>query len=272
MNPLVALSLLSSLYGPDIPSTSSLEALVKTTQQIMERYNQISRGDLTPNIKELVLSPVETPVLENPLCQPVDLDFCFHRGIEELNQEWEDDFNISLAEYSLLSAYSHGSPQNFAGYLTPHDPSISSLAALLTFNASNNEEAAHAIMNFVRKTDYVKDGELDGYSTDQVKDRPYFPLEVLCRGKDDCEGTSTLASSLLWAAGIENVLVGLPGHEMVAIKGDFSGNYIEIAQEKFYLTETTSGGSGIGEISGEYITAPLTIEYPLVDPLLLPFE
>ncbi|HMW34337.1 MAG TPA: transglutaminase domain-containing protein, partial [bacterium] len=96
------------------------------------------------------------------------------------------------------------------------------------------EKNAQAIMDFVQCIPY------------QSENRAYtkMPLETLYEGGGDCEDLAVLAYSLLTTAGIEAVLV-VPtrtiasiDHATVAIHGNFTGQYIEHNQKRFFIAES----------------------------------
>ena len=276
MSTTLLLSLLASIYGPEQPKLKPLnfihfktleqtiEVIKDTAEDLRDSEFAIARGDLTKNVKEVILSPVVLPEITDPICDETKVDACFHYGLLDLYLEAGVEIQIPLKEYSRAAAFSHDAPNLFSKYLTPNDPTIVALAECLTAESLTREEAALEILDFVRKTEYSRDGERDNESS--IRSHfPYFPKETLCRGTADCEDTSILASSLLWAVGIENVLLNLPDHEMIAIKGNFSGYHIDLGGRLFYLTETTSGGESIGRIHEDYIVQPIKVEMPLIE-------
>jgi len=96
---------------------------------------------------------------------------------------------------------------------------------------------------------YTSDSVTTGYD-----EYPRYPVETLVDGGGDCEDSSILAAALLSEMGYGTILIVLPGHMALGIKGsdNIFGAYYEYNGDRYYYVETTSSGFGVGEIPSEY--------------------
>ncbi|MFH0769103.1 MAG: hypothetical protein V1932_06020, partial [Chloroflexota bacterium] len=80
-----------------------------------------------------------------------------------------------------------------------------------------------------------------------------------------CEDTSILLASLLDKMGYGVVLLDLPQHVAVGIKGgeNVYGTYWNYGGDRYYYIETTGSGWGIGQLPEEYEGASANV-YPMV--------
>ena len=115
-------------------------------------------------------------------------------------------------------------------------------------NFTQNEIALNVIA-FVQAMPYTSDNVTTGYD-----EYPRYPIETLVDGGGDCEDSSILAAALLSEMGYSVILIELPGHMALGIKGDesLSGTYYEYNGSRYYYVETTASGFGIGDIPSAY--------------------
>lgn len=98
------------------------------------------------------------------------------------------------------------------------------------------------------------------YATDQKYhgfEKPYFFEENFIYDKNDCEDRAIFFSYLVWnALGLPCQLIQYPGHESVAIaaKSNIEGCYYDTAGVKFYSSDPTYQGSGIGQVMTAFKT------------------
>lgn len=110
-------------------------------------------------------------------------------------------------------------------------------------------------LSFVQHLQYTSDKVTTGYD-----EYPRFPIETLGDCGGDCEDTSILFATMVKILGYDAVLIHLPGHMGVGVKGDLqSGTYYSYKGNKYYYCETTGLGWKIGEIPDEFKDASATI-------------
>lgn len=108
------------------------------------------------------------------------------------------------------------------------------------------------IISFVQAMPYTSDYVTTGYD-----EYPRYPIETLVDGGGDCEDSAILAAALLLEMGYGVVLIELPGHMALGVKGsdNISGTYYTYNGERYYYVETTSTNFDIGELPAEYVNA-----------------
>ncbi len=108
------------------------------------------------------------------------------------------------------------------------------------------------IIAFVQAMPYTSDSVTTGYD-----EYPRYPIETLVDGGGDCEDSAILAAALLLEMGYGVVLIELPGHMALGVKGseNLAGTYYELNGSRYYYVETTSSDFKIGELPSEFIGA-----------------
>jgi len=121
-------------------------------------------------------------------------------------------------------------------------------------------ETVEFAASFVQSLPYTDDSITTPYD-----EYPRYPVETLVDGGGDCEDTSILLASLIDKMGYGVVLIELPDHCAVGVKGgeNVDGTYWEYKGSKYYYTETTNEGWEIGELPKEYENTPAHI-YPMM--------
>ncbi|MDL2260697.1 hypothetical protein LJC08_00400 [Methanimicrococcus sp. OttesenSCG-928-J09] len=106
------------------------------------------------------------------------------------------------------------------------------------------------IIAFVQAMPYTSDSVTTGYD-----EYPRYPIETLVDGGGDCEDSSILAAALLLEMGYGVVLLELPGHMALGVKGseDILGAYYEFEGSRYYYVETTDPNFKFGELPPEFI-------------------
>jgi hypothetical protein len=119
-----------------------------------------------------------------------------------------------------------------------------------------DDEIPYITMAFVQSLPYVSDSVSSGYD-----EYPRFPFETLYNGGGDCEDSSILLAALLNDMGYGVVLIELPGHMAVGVKGDDAlyGSYYEYEGERYFYLETTNSGWAVGEIPDQFTGADAII-------------
>lgn len=116
------------------------------------------------------------------------------------------------------------------------------------------------VVAFVQSLAYISDLQSTG-----EKEYVRFPIETLVDGGGDCEDTSVLMAAILHEMGYGVVLLSLPNHIALGVKGDNSigGTYYLYENQRYYYLETTDKGWSLGEIPDKYQRTSVTV-LPLV--------
>lgn len=123
-------------------------------------------------------------------------------------------------------------------------------------NGFTEDQNVLNVIAFVQAMPYTSDNVTTGYD-----EYPRYPIETLVDGGGDCEDSAILAAALLTEMGYGTILLGLPSHMALGVKGseEISGTYYMHDGSRYYYVETTSSGYGIGEIPREYETSQAQI-------------
>lgn len=117
------------------------------------------------------------------------------------------------------------------------------------YNFTDDQNVLNMIA-FVQAMPYTSDSVTTGYD-----EYPRYPIETLVDGGGDCEDSSILAAALLLEMGYGVVLIELPGHMALGVKGseNLAGTYYELNGIRYYYVETTASNFKIGELPPEFI-------------------
>lgn len=120
-------------------------------------------------------------------------------------------------------------------------------------------EAVDKLLKFVQSAfDYATDGEQHGF------EKPYFFEEILYYPQCDCEDRSMFYSYLLkMVLGVENHLIGYPGHESVSVNlgKTISGHGYKFENKNFYISDPTYIGASTGMCMPNYINVTPEIDF-----------
>lgn len=158
-------------------------------------------------------------------------------------------------------ARGHVPASNLAGFVTPSDTIVQSIAAKLSSMANNRGfsdlETANFALRFVQSMKYAHDNETAG-----ADDYWRFPVETLYDEVGDCEDTSILYASLMEAMGYDAVLLTYPTHAAVGVAvSGASGTHFNHDGVNYYYAETTSDERLIGNMPSKYDgTSAYTVE------------
>jgi len=111
----------------------------------------------------------------------------------------------------------------------------------------NDVDIINEMMGFVQNLEYTLDKVSAGYN-----EYPRYPLETLVDREGDCEDSSILLASMLDQFGYGSVLLLFEDqqHAAVGVAGEsgIEGAYYEQDGQRYYYTETTAPGYGIGQL------------------------
>ena len=169
-------------------------------------------------------------------------------------EDWSYSVSIPKKTYVQCQKLDHRS-RDWAQY-TNVKSGRKYLAGLAELFVKDGKTAGHSdydvVMNavaFVQSLPYTSDDVTTGYDN-----YARYPLETLVDNGGDCEDTAIFMAALLREMGYGVVLVEVPGHAAVAVKGSDSrqGAYYLYEGEKYFYLETTGEGWDVGQIPEEY--------------------
>ena len=187
---------------------------------------------------------------------------------------WTWDLEIPQAAYEYYKEKPRPPTENYSVYVThPYDDKfidalVSRLNEVSQSQGFSDLEKVEMAITFVQSLPYTSDSV-----TTPFDEYPRYPIETLADNGGDCEDTSILLASLLDSMGYATMLVLLPNHIGVAIKGDESryGTYYEYQGDKYFYIETTGEGWLIGDLPKEYQNASASL-YPMLPIPILTHE
>jgi len=187
--------------------------------------------------------------------------------------KWEDDqrkwswtLTLSQAGYDYFKSLARIPTDDYTVYVTnpADDIYLNSLVeqfrAAKTANNLSEEQMINLVVAFVQGIPYVE----DKLGTGQ-EEYPKYPIETLYEQGGDCEDKSILMASLLEKLGYGAVLLVLPNHMAVGVKGSSAlpGTYITYQNQRYYYLETTNSDWEIGDVPSEIVNSQAKI-LPLV--------
>lgn len=178
---------------------------------------------------------------------------------------WDWEMNIPVSLYDYYRKLPRPPTVDYSVYVTHplDDPYIDMLVAKIR-EASRQEsfsesETVEFATSFIQSLPYTVDSV-----TTPFDEYPRYPVETLVDYGGDCEDTSILLATILDKMGYGVVLLELPDHMAVGLKGgNINGTYWEYLGNKYYYIETTGENWGVGVLPDEYKNAPATI-LPLI--------
>ena len=133
------------------------------------------------------------------------------------------------------------------------------LSAVKKEKNMGDKEFATFVMRFVESIEY-----LDDLKTRGQEEFFKYPAEYLWDGGGDCEDSSIMYATLMYALGYDSGVLLFRDHAMgmVYVGDDVSGNYYEIGGKKYVFVETTdayyeqkTGGYQLGDSYGSSYTS-----------------
>ncbi len=181
-------------------------------------------------------------------------------------KEWTWELSINQSMYDYFKEIPRPPTTNYSVYVTnPQDDLyIDGLVedineAALKENYSEYQTVEFAT-TFVQSLPYTSDS-----ATSSFDEYPRYPVETLVDNGGDCEDTSILLASILDSMGYGVILIKLPEHCAIGVKGGdkIHGSYWDYKGEKYFYIETTGSGWTIGELPDEYKGTSATL-YPML--------
>lgn len=188
----------------------------------------------------------------------IEANYTWNYGTEQ----WNFSLKIPSSAYDYYKTVKRKGISNYSYYVndTTDDTYLAELTKSFKIAAKKENYSDYDMVNyiicFVQNLNYVSDVLGTGYD-----EYPKFPLETLADEGGDCEDSAILLASLLKELGYDTVLIQLPDHMAVGVKGErtMPGSYYEVDGKLYFYVETTSPGWRIGQIPDElnYQTAKI---------------
>ncbi len=180
--------------------------------------------------------------------------------------EWNWDLLIPKALYDYYHEMPRPPTIDYSVYVTHplDDIYIERLVEIINEVAAREEYEKYQTVEFA--TAFVQSLPYTADSVTTPHDNyPRYPVETLVDNGGDCEDTSILLASLLNSMGYGVVLIELPEHYAVGVKGgeNIYGTHYEYEGDNYYYIETTGAGWRIGQLPDAYEDASARI-HPMV--------
>lgn len=205
-----------------------------------------------------------TEAVEEPPVSDIILvrDFAWEYG----SYEYTWSLKVPEAAYDYFKDLLRPPTMDYSVYITHplDDPYIDALANKLKETCERDGlsqyQTVEMVAAFVQSLPYTLDSVTTPYD-----EYPRYPIETLVDEGGDCEDTSILLASILDKMDYGVVLIELPNHLALGIKGGEGayGTYWEYAGDKYFYVETTGSGWSIGQLPDTYKDATAHI-YPLL--------
>ena len=182
------------------------------------------------------------------------------------NDSWSCNLYINKDLYEHYRFQRVHKSDNFAGFtLSDYDREclrdlVKNFREAGQKSGYSDYDNVYNVVAFVQSLEYVTDLESMG-----EKEYVRYPVETLIDGVGDCEDTSILMAAILNEMGYGVVLLSLPNHLALGVKGDntIEGNYYLFDNERYCYLETTDKGWKLGEVPKRYANSTAKI-LPLV--------
>jgi len=222
-----------------------------------------------PPSKELPAPTVNLPTTIGEATQSTELISTNYSWTYRGKWSWEGKIPLSLYEY--YKKLPRPATKNYSVYVTHplDDPYLDQLVEKIEKAAQEKGYTEYQTVEFaaafVQSLPYTVDSVTTPYD-----EYPRYPIETLVDNGGDCEDTSILLASLIDKMGYGVVLIILPNHVGVGVKGgeNVFGTYWEYKGGKYYYVETTGENWGIGELPEEYENIGATVRPMIPVPIL----
>jgi hypothetical protein len=170
----------------------------------------------------------------------------FSWAYEGYDWTWNENIHEDWYEYyKNKKRVEHGTD-----YVTYDDPFIERIAELISDKNAEKGFLCKSCLaiSFIQSLSYIYDF-YTGYD-----EYPKYPVETFFEKNGDCEDTSYLAASIIYALGVDVRLVILPSHMAIAVSFncDTAGTYYKADGKCYYYVETTSEDFEVGEIPNQF--------------------
>ena len=187
---------------------------------------------------------------------------------------WNWGMKMPVSLYDYYRELPRPPTKNYSVYVTHplDDPYIDMLVEKITKAAEQEGYTEYQTVEFaaafVQSLPYTVDSVTTPYD-----EYPRYPLETLVDNGGDCEDTSILLASIIDKMGYAAVLIVLPNHVGVGVKGgeNVYGTRWDYKGDKYYYIETTGENWGIGDLPEEYKNTSASI-YPMIPVPILSHE
>jgi len=235
----------------DTTPTETVEPLPEQTGETELRVAEETATELPADIQE-------TPSSEELIIR----EYSWVYG----GKEWTWELEVHQSMYDYFKEMPRPPTVDYSVYVTnPLDnPYIDRLVEDINEAAAKENYSEYQTVEFattsVQNLPYTADS-----ATTPFDEYPRYPMETLVDNGGDCEDISILLASILNSMGYGVILIRLPGHLAVGVKGgdNIYGTSWEYAGENYFYIETTGSGWAIGELPDEYVGASAKL-YPMV--------
>lgn len=185
--------------------------------------------------------------------------------------KWSWGMKMPVSLYDYYRELPRPRTKNYSVYVTHplDDPYIDMLVEKITKAAQQEGYTEYQTVEFaaafVQSLPYTVDSVTTPYD-----EYPRYPLETLVDNGGDCEDTSILLASIIDKMGYGAVLIVLPNHVGVGVKGgeNIYGTRWEYKGNKYYYIETTGENWRFGELPEEYKNTAASVHPMIPVPIL----
>lgn len=180
--------------------------------------------------------------------------------------DWTWEMKIPLSVYQYYQQLPRPPTKNYSVYVThptddPYiDMVVKKIEAIAQEEGYTEYQTVEFAAAFVQSLPYTVDSVTSPYD-----EYPRYPIETLVDNGGDCEDTSILLASIIDKMGYGVILINLPNHLGVGVKGgeNIYGTCWEYKGSKYYYIETTGEKWEIGQLPDEYKSNSASI-YPMI--------
>lgn len=244
----------------------SEDSLITVTGEFADTNSVLWSGIPAVPTAVPTIKPVVSPTPKAVSATPSGSDY-YERTYKWSYKNYHYTWELSIPEvaYDYYQNKPHNRESDYAMYaMSSYDRQylqslVTELEAVTEEKGYTEQDAALMTIAFVQSMEYTSDSVTTGYD-----EYPRYPIETMVDNGGDCEDTAILTAALLNEMGYGVVLLRLPGHMAVGVKGsdDYPGTYWEYKGTRYYYLETTGEGWKVGQIPPEYQNAKATI-YPM---------
>ncbi|MGE5449873.1 MAG: CARDB domain-containing protein [Methanomassiliicoccales archaeon] len=188
------------------------------------------------------------------------------------NDQWSWQIPLNLQGYQYYKKLPRIQTDDYSVYVTNPTDDVYLSGLVQKFRTTKaaagltEYQMISLVVGFVQSIPYVEDKV--GTGQDEY---PKYPIETLYEQSGDCEDKSILMASLLDELGYGAVLLALPNHMAVGVKGANSlpGTYFTYQGARYYYLETTGKDWKIGDVPTEVVDSKARILALVPRPVLI---